>query len=222
MLKKTKARTSSLLLSLSAYFAKRPYKFLLFLVAILCLGCLLGVVYQGVVYRPTDQRYPLASQSEISEAKKQITDQFLAENSTECSDPTDPISPKDRVEVFHRYLKVNKYDNRAVVRGCNDIDQMLARNSAGEWYATGVNVSLDTRANPYWQVECLIDDITTADDIIRPENSSIDSYNYLECQAMNEHEFTRRLLTEGYKEFNQTPNEGDIQEYIRAIRNPDL
>jgi hypothetical protein len=125
-----------------------------------------------------------ASAAELASARQDIVQKYKEENSTKCSDLSDPISPVDRGAVFEKYLKVNKYANRAVARGCNDIDFMLYKDSSGLWQRSNVNISLDTRANPKWQEECYLQDITTADDVVRPENSSIDENNYNECHKI--------------------------------------
>ncbi len=122
-----------------------------------------------------------ASGAELEKARKDISKQYLAESSTKCSGKDDPTKPTDRVEVFYKYLRVNKFGNRAVIRGCYDFDNLLYKNKSGEWVKTTVNMSLDTRVNPKWQKECLIEDITVADDVVRPENDSIDLLNFQEC-----------------------------------------
>lgn len=128
----------------------------------------------------------LASGDEMSSAYKGVSAKFLAASSTDCGGPTDPIKPADRTAVFYQYLRVNRYANRAVIRGCNNVDHMLAKTSNG-WEMTSVNISLDLRANPTWQKACMIDDITRQDDKVRPENSSIDSMNLTECDYIRQH-----------------------------------
>ena len=123
--------------------------------------------------------------SDIQKAKEAITSKYLAASSTACKDPSDPTKPQDRVAVFAKYLKVNSLANRAVIRGCNDIDHLLAKTPSGNWVMTYVQMSLDTRANPIWQKACLIQDITTTDTVVRPENSSIDEFNLQACKALD-------------------------------------
>jgi hypothetical protein len=102
--------------------------------------------------------------------------------STTCRNDT--RSHEDRVKQFNKYFKVNKYANRAVIRGCGDADSLLAKADNGTWHKTSVNIILSSRQNPWWQKECLIDDITTADTVVRPENRSIDQFNYDICNHL--------------------------------------
>lgn len=128
--------------------------------------------------------YILATVADIEAARREVSDLYLAKSSADCTDASDPIRPADRKAVFYQYLRVNKYANRAVIRGCNNIDQLLARTKDGEWTVTSVNINLDSRAGSTWQSACLIDDITVADDQVRPENSTIDSVNLETCEKL--------------------------------------
>lgn len=122
----------------------------------------------------------LASGDMLEQARQDIVKQYLAASSTACTNPSDPIQPQARAAVFYQYLRVNRYADRAVIRGCNDTDTLLAKTARG-WEQTSVNISLDLRANPAWQRACRITDITRADTVVRPENSSIDAFNLKEC-----------------------------------------
>lgn len=184
-------------------------------VASLVLGLAVGVY--STQKHASDPRYELASRSEISTAKASITSLFKAQSSTQCTDETDPISPQDREKVFDDYLKVNKYANRAVIRGCSDTDSLLAKNPInGKWEEAAANISLDTRANPAWQRECLIDDITKADEIVRPENGTIDTSNFIDCRVLLEREqiYTILVLSGTYKSSEITQK--DIDHYIKS------
>lgn len=155
------------------------------MIAIVGIGCfILGVVSSFIFFNLSKNDLHLASTEEKVKAETEITDKYLRVSSTDCSDPSDPVKPQDRVDVFKSYLKVNGYANRAVIRGCNDIDALLYKNKAGEWVLSTVNISLDSRANSKWQKECLIQDITRADIIERPENKSIDDTNYELCSQL--------------------------------------
>lgn len=127
----------------------------------------------------------VANGNEMATAYKEVTAKFLAASSTDCTDATDPIKPTGRTATFYEYLRVNRYANRAVIRGCNNLDHLLAKTSNG-WEMTNVNVSLDLRANPTWQKACMIEGITRPDDKVRPENSSIDSMNLEECDYIRQ------------------------------------
>ena len=145
---------------------------------------ILGLALSLIIFKLSKSNLYLASTEEKAKATAEITDKYLRTSSVDCSDPTDPIKPQDRVQVFKDYLKVNSYANRAVIRGCNNVDTLLYKNKKGEWARSTVNISLDRRANPKWQKECLIQDITKADTVVRPENASIDASNYELCAQL--------------------------------------
>lgn len=149
------------------------------------LGVGLITVFRAGAAQHLDAISQAASGTQLEASRKAIADTYLAASSTECSDATDPISPADRVAAFYKYLRVNSHNNRAVIRGCNDGDTLLARIN-GEWQKTTVNISLDRRANPVWQRACDITDITRADTKVRPENRSIDSINLELCDGLQD------------------------------------
>jgi hypothetical protein len=128
---------------------------------------------------------PLASAEQLQTARMQIIAQYEAVATT-CSN--DNTTPEIRTQTFNKYLRINRYGNRAVIRGCNDGDSLLAKVTSGSWQRTNVNISIDLRANPKWQRACLIDDIIKADTVIRPENQSIDAENLAECQYLASHD----------------------------------
>jgi hypothetical protein len=189
------------------------------LIAHVALGVLVGLVIGllcGQKSNP-DPRYTLASQAELAAAKDAISDQFKAASSTGCTDSSDPIKPADRQAVFDKYLRVNKYANRAVIRGCNDIDKLLIKNPVTDkWEKTSINISLDTSANPAWQVECLIDDITKADDQVRSENSSIDTGNLVGCRIIKEREQVVDILSKSGTFKRSEIKQEDIDTYING------
>jgi hypothetical protein len=141
----------------------------------------------GYSYAPQLSKIHIASGAELELARTQISEQYLEASSTKCTNPSDPIKPFDRIAVFYKYLRVNRYANRAVIRGCNNSDTLLAKVQSGRWEPTFINVSLDLRANPAWQKACLIDDITVADNAVRPENNSIDLFNLEACNYLKVH-----------------------------------
>jgi len=123
----------------------------------------------------------LATDQQMQQAHQQIIGRyFLA--STVCQNDT--MTHDQRVAAFNQYFKVNDYANRAVIRGCNDADTLLAKAEGGSWQRTNVNIRLDARQNPSWQKACLIDGITTADTVVRPENASIDAHNLQVCNDL--------------------------------------
>lgn len=150
---------------------------------------LLSVIVLGLfLFVPHYKPLALASDADINQAHKDIIRQYFVASTT-CRDDT--RSHAERVKEFNKYFKVNKYANRAVIRGCNDTDFMLAKDDSGKWQKTDVNVILSLRLNPKWQKECLIDDITTADTKVRPENKSIDSFNYNICNSLLKESYLR-------------------------------
>jgi hypothetical protein len=151
-------------------------------VLFLALGVGLITAYRAGATR---QKHELAVASgvRLESARAAITKQYLAASSTDCTDPSDPVAPGARVAVFYKYLRVNLHADRAVIRGCDDHDSLLAYID-GSWQTTQVNMSLDTSANPVWQRACDIMDITRADTKVRPENSTIDADNLKLCNAL--------------------------------------
>ena len=164
-----------------------------------------------------DPRYTRASAAEMNAAIKAITEKFQSKSSTSCANVTDSVSPADRVTLFNKYLKVNQFANRAVIRSCNDQDLLLTKDFDGQWVETPINISLDLRANPIWQTECLIDDITRADDTVRPENSSIDLYNLIGCRKLKENDLVSSLLRQtDFKDNPGTLELETVQKYIKS------
>ena len=125
-----------------------------------------------------------ATGQQMEDARRTIAEQFINESSVQCSDTSDPISPTGRIVVFYKYLRVNRYADRAVIRGCNNIDSLLAKKSDGTWVKTDVNMALDARVSTRWQSACNIADITIADDTLRSENTSIDETNFQLCMQL--------------------------------------
>lgn len=152
-------------------------------------GALFGLLLVAVglfLFVPHYKPLKLASKSELEQAHYDVIKQhFVA--STTCNNDT--RSKTDRIITFNKYFKVNKYANRAVLRGCNDADVMLAKNDAGKWVKTDVNIQLQLRQNPVWQQACLIDDITKADTVVRPENKSIDANNRAICDKLQKESY---------------------------------
>lgn len=140
----------------------------------------------GFIIKPQTKQLNLATALQKEVARQEVSKMYLNKDGViNCTDPTDPIKPKDRTTVFNNYLQVNGYANRAVVRGCNNTDQLLAKTKQGNWIMTEVNMNLDARVNPKWQKECLIQDITVTDTVTRPENESIDNGNFQDCQKIS-------------------------------------
>ena len=142
----------------------------------------------GLLVAPKPQAISLASQADINNAYRTITEQYYYSDKTLCSDPNGMISETEALTYFKKYLKINGYANRAVVRFCvkntSYSDALLAKDKSGNWFLTEVNMNLSTRVNPKWQKQCLIQDITTPDTVVRPENQSIDDMNFQSCEKL--------------------------------------
>jgi hypothetical protein len=126
----------------------------------------------------------VATGAQLEASRAAIAKQYLTDGAanTPCTSAGSmPVS----AATFYQYLRVNLHNNRAVIRGCNNADWLLAKID-GRWQETGVNVDLDLRANPQWQKACDIADITRADTVVRPENRSIDHFNQKLCEGLQQ------------------------------------
>jgi hypothetical protein len=158
------------------YFEKVPRRLvygLLIAFAVVALLLFLCVPH----YKPLQ----LATPQQTQDAHRDIIRRYFLV-STICRD--DNREKADRIKTFNKYFQTNKYANRAVIRGCNDIDSMLYKDDQGKWQRSDVNIILDFKHNPKWQKACLIDDITVAATKVKPENSSIDSANLGICETL--------------------------------------
>lgn len=128
-----------------------------------------------------------ASAQEIEKAKNDISDLYKDKAVNACwTVNNDPNLGAEKYELTYRNIQINNQANRAIITDCSEISTLLAKNSAGKWVATTVNITNFNRINPVWQKECGIEDITVADDVVRPENSSIDEINLEECKQLNQ------------------------------------
>lgn len=158
------------------YFTQIPRKLVygcLVVFALIALALFLCVPH----YKPLK----IASLQQLTDAHRDIIHAYFVSETT-CQNDT--VDHNTRVKTFNKYFAVNRYANRAVMRGCNDSDVLLAKDDAGKWQKTDVNIVLSSRQNPQWQKACLIDDITTADSKVRPENASIDAFNLESCERL--------------------------------------
>lgn len=127
-----------------------------------------------------------ASAKEIEKAKNEIVNLYKDKAVDACWKVNNgPNLASGKYELTYRNIQINKQANRAIITDCGEHSTLLAKNSAGTWDITTVNISLFNRANPVWQKECGIQDITVADDVVRPENSTIDEMNLNECKQLN-------------------------------------
>jgi hypothetical protein len=147
------------------------------------LGIGLITVYKAGANDFQDALPAVASGTQLEASRQAITQQYLTDGAANsmCGSAGSPVS----AETFYKYLRVNVHNDRAVIRGCNNADLLLAKIN-GKWQKTEVNMNLDTRVNPDWQQACDITDITIADTVIRPENQSIDATNLKLCKGLQD------------------------------------
>jgi hypothetical protein len=91
-----------------------------------------------------------------------------------------------KYELTYRNLRIKKQADLAIISDCSERDTLLFKSKSGQWTQTTVNLQIGNRVNPVWQKECGIEDITIADDQVRPENSSIDDMNLAECKQIKQ------------------------------------
>lgn len=93
----------------------------------------------------------------------------------------DNRSQASRAAMFNAYFSVNKDGDRAVMRGCNDIDQVYARVSNNKWYPM-FTINADMTQDNAVRKACKIEDITKGEDDTRPENQSMNALEVVTCQ----------------------------------------
>jgi hypothetical protein len=133
------------------YFERVPRKTVygLLLVFAVCAALLFLCVPH---YKPLK----LASDQQIQDAHHNIIKHyFLSE--TNCEN--DSRDRADRIKTFNKYFKVNQYANRAVFRGCNDNDKLLAQDDAGKWQYVAIDYDLDYGLLMETARSCQIQDI---------------------------------------------------------------
>lgn len=166
---------------------KKQKKVVWYKYSVIALAVLIGFGI-GLLIAPKPRVVSLASETDINNAYKTITQQYFYGDKILCPNESGTVSNPEALAYFEKYLKVNGYANRAVVRFCVKStpysDALLAKNNDGNWVLTDVNMNLDTRVSPRWQKECLIQDITTSDTVVRPENRSIDDMNFQFCKKL--------------------------------------
>jgi hypothetical protein len=150
-------------------------------ILLFALGVGLITAYRAGATRQMNETPVVASGTAIEKSRDQITKEYLEVSTTDCKN--DDLTQVGRVAVFYKYLRVNLHNNRAVIRGCNNSDTLLAHID-GKWQATSVNMNLDASANFNWQRACDIVDITRTDKVARLENVSIDANNLKMCNAL--------------------------------------
>src|SRR5436309_10737948 len=91
------------------------------------LGALLLIAVALFLLVPHYKPLKLASAEQINQAHYDIITHYFTKSTT-CKNDT--RTAKDRILEFNKYFKVNKYANRAVIRGCDDEDTLLAKTDA--------------------------------------------------------------------------------------------
>jgi|GEM_PF-2880929 len=151
-------------------------------------GVIVLILLAVLLFVPHNKPLHYASDQELQQAHHDVIMKYF-QQSTNCKD--DNRSKDSRIQTFTKYFNVNQFANRAVVRGCNDMDTLYAKMDDGNWQPTAVNIVLSARQNPTWQKACLIDDITKADNKVRPENNSIDAHNLQVCDKLRKTSYIR-------------------------------
>lgn len=160
--------------------SKLNYSSRLVAVGVLLIGMLLGFVVNNLL-----QAKP-ASAKEIEQAKTDITKLYKGKTVDACWQVNKGANlAAEKYEITYRNLRVNKYANRAIITDCGENDTLLFKNKSGQWKQSSVGVMIFSRVNPEWQKACKIQDITVADDRVRPENSSIDADNLTMCKQIS-------------------------------------
>ena len=81
----------------------------------------------------------------------------------ECE--SDSRTKQERVEAFDTYLRVNASEDRAIVRGCNGLDEVKALSKDGYWF-TLFEINADGQQNNEVRRTCKIEDITNGNESV--------------------------------------------------------
>lgn len=129
----------------------------------------------------------------IEQAKITLQNKYLNQM-TKCGDGDNRTAPQ-RIITFHEYFKVNHSADRAIMRGCNDVDQLFAKTKDGKWFPL-FTLHADRDQDNEVRKVCKIEDITTGFDDDLPENQSANSIKKDLCKDI----------------------EGTYQQYLENIR----
>lgn len=147
---------------------------------ILLVGITIGYLANNLM-----QTHP-ASAQQIEQTKNEIAKLYKEKTVDACWTVNKGANlAGGKYEFTYRNLRLNKTLDRAIVTDCGEYDTLLYKNKSGQWVETSVNLVLGNRVNSVWQKACKIEDITVADDQVRPENSSIDDTNLQECNQIS-------------------------------------
>ena len=98
---------------------------------------------------------------------------------TSCHD--DNRSKAGRVANFNNYLSINAAGDRAILRGCSDIDQVYARRNDGLWVPL-FTINADVAQDNAVRQACGIEDITVGENDTRSENQSANAIKVETCK----------------------------------------
>lgn len=151
------------------------------------LGCIFAGVLAVIVYQIA---WTILASREMSAAtvplvrttgvQGEIRKQLLAEATT-CGN--DNRSIQGRIAEFNSYLVVNATGDRAIIRMCNDIDQLYARGADGVWRPV-FTVNADTKQDNKVRTACKIEDITIGENDTRVENQGMNEAKIEQCQKL--------------------------------------
>lgn len=152
------------------------------LLSCICVGVLAVIIYQITWSILASSQTIIASIPLIrtTGAEGDVRKQIFTEATT-CDD--DNRSKEDRVAQFNSYLTVSAAGDRAIIRLCNDIDQLYALDAVGIWQPV-FTVNADTKQDNKVRAACKIEDIAVGEDDTRPENQSMNESKIEMCQKL--------------------------------------
>lgn len=86
----------------------------------------------------------------------------------------------DRMATFNTYFALNRDGDRAIMRGCNDIDQVYARIGGTKWYPL-FTINADAKQDDAVRKACKIEDITVGEADTKAENQSANALKIQHC-----------------------------------------
>jgi hypothetical protein len=157
-------------------------------ILVVALGLGLLSAYKAGATQQSTYMPAVATATQLEASRAAIAQQYLTDGAANviCGVKGTPVPS----ETFYKYLRVNVHNDRAVIRGCNDVDLLLAKID-DKWQTTEVNINLSLRGNPTWLRACDVTDIIRADTVVRSENSSIDADNLKMCQSLQNNKILR-------------------------------
>ncbi|HWT55783.1 MAG TPA: hypothetical protein VN031_01980 [Candidatus Microsaccharimonas sp.] len=133
----------------------------------------------------------LASTQQIMDAHRDIIHAYFVSETTCVNDTVDKAT---RVKTFNKYFAVNQYANRAVMRGCHDVDTLLAKDDSGKWQPVDIVVELDGGLPDSINNACL------TRDIIKHNNLGFSDPGVMATQVPRYQRVCERLAKQSYVE----------------------